>query len=224
MINRIVKRDRAVVPFRKEKIVWAIFKAATAVGGDNFAESEHLADKVVRMAEQKYPDGVADVEGIQDIVEKVLIEDGHARTAKAFILYREKRRSARESNALIGATINMFSEYLNDRDWKINENANTQKSINGMNYYIREAFTKQYWLHEIYPEEVRRAHLSGDLHLHDLGFFGPYCAGWDLRLWRRSRQGGILPGQAPAQFPGPGGQLYLHNPGRICGRPGLEQL
>ena len=108
MINRIVKRDRTVVPFRKEKIVWAIFKAATAVGGDDFAESERLADKVVQMAEQKFPDGVADVEGIQDIVEKVLIEDGHARTAKAYILYREKRRSARESNALIGATINMF--------------------------------------------------------------------------------------------------------------------
>jgi ribonucleoside-triphosphate reductase len=200
MINRIVKRDRTVVPFRKEKIVWAIFKAATAVGGDDFAESERLADKVVQMAEQKFPDGVADVEGIQDIVEKVLIEDGHARTAKAYILYREKRRSARESNALIGATINMFGEYLNDRDWKINENANTQKSINGLNNYVREAFTKNYWLHEIYPEEIRNAHLSGDIHIHDLGFFGPYCAGWDLRQILTNGFGGV-PGKVESKPP-----------------------
>ena len=128
---------------------------------------------------------------IQDIVEKVLIESGHAKTAKAYILYREKRRSARESNALIGATINMFTEYLNDRDWQINENANTQKSINGLNNYIREAFTKNYWLHEVYPDEIRNAHLSGEIHIHDLGFFGPYCAGWDLRQILMKGFGGV---------------------------------
>ena len=93
MLKQIIKRDRTVVPFRKEKIVWAIFKAANAVGGNDFATSEKLADEVVRIAEQKYPDGVAEVEAIQDIVEKVLIEAGHAKTAKAFILYREKRRA-----------------------------------------------------------------------------------------------------------------------------------
>lgn len=181
MLQQIVKRNRTQVPFRKEKIIFAIFKAANAVGGTDFALAEKLTDQVLALADQKYPDGIAEVEGIQDLVEKVLIEAGHAKTAKAFILYREKRRSARESNALIGATINMFSEYLNDRDWQINENANTQKSINGLNNYVREAFTQNYWLHEIYPEEIRNAHLSGNIHIHDLGFFGPYCAGWDLQ-------------------------------------------
>ena len=181
MLQQIIKRDRSQVPFRKEKIIFAIFKAAGAVGGNDFSLAEKLASQVLALAEIKYPNGVADVEGIQDLVEKVLIEAGHAKTAKAYILYREKRRSARESNALIGATINMFSEYLNDRDWQINENANTQKSINGLNNYVREAFTQNYWLHEIYPDEIRNAHLSGDLHIHDLGFFGPYCAGWDLQ-------------------------------------------
>ena len=131
MINQIVKRDRSYVPFQKDKIALVIFKAATAVGGDDYSISERLTEQVVAMAEERYPDGIAEVEGIQDIVEKVLIEAGHAKTAKAYILYREKRRSARESNALIGATINMFTEYLNDQDWRINENANTQKSING---------------------------------------------------------------------------------------------
>ncbi len=197
-INQIVKRDRSCVAFKKEKIVLAIFKAATAVGGDDFTTAQKLADEVVRVAETAYPDGVAEVEGVQDIVEKVLIEAGHAKTAKAFILYREKRRASRESNALIGATINMFSEYLNDRDWQINENANTQKSINGLNNYIREAFTKNYWLHEVYPESIRNAHISGEIHIHDLGFFGPYCAGWDLRQVLLRGFGGV-PGKVESK-------------------------
>ena len=200
MITQIIKRDRTAVPFKKEKIVLAIFKAADAVGGSDFSLSEKLADEVVLLAERQYPEGVAEVEGIQDIVEKVLIENGHAKTAKAFILYREKRRSARETNALIGATISMFSEYLNDRDWQINENANTQKSINGLNNYIREAFTKNYWMHEIYPVEVRNAHASGDIHIHDLGFFGPYCAGWDLRQILTLGFGGV-PGKVESKPP-----------------------
>lgn len=191
MLTQITKRDRSTVPFKREKIVLAIFRAANAVGGDDFTTSQQLADEVVRLADLRYPDGIAEVEGIQDIVEKVLIEAGHAKTAKAYILYREKRRASRESNALIGATISMFTEYLNDRDWQINENANTQKSINGLNNYVREAFTKSYWLHEVYTEEIRNAHLSGELHIHDLGFFGPYCAGWDLRQILTSGFGGV---------------------------------
>ncbi len=200
MLQQIIKRDGSLAPFRKEKIIFAIFKAASAVGGDDFTLAEKLADKVLSMAEQKYPDGMAEVEGIQDLVEKILIEEGHAKTAKAYILYREKRRSARESNALIGATINMFSEYLDDRDWQINENANTQKSINGLNNYVREAFTQNYWLHEIYPDEIRNAHLSGDLHIHDLGFFGPYCAGWDLQQILLNGFGGV-PGKVESNPP-----------------------
>ena len=191
MINSIRKRNGSTEPFQKEKITWAIFKAATAVGGNDLSRAEELATQVLDVAAFKYPDGVAEVEGIQDIVEKVLIENGHARTAKAFILYREKRKGAREMNALIGATINMFTDYLQDKDWNIQENANTQRSINGLNNYIREAFTKQYWLHEIYPDDIRDAHTSGDCHLHDLGFFGPYCAGWDLRQLLRDGFGGV---------------------------------
>ena len=179
------------MPFQPEKITRANFKAANAVGGKDWEMAERLANEVVDLAEQQYADGLADVEGVQDLVEKVLIENGHAKTSKAYILYREKRRSAREANALIGATIEMFSDYLGENDWRVKENANAQKSINGMNNYIRETFTKQYWLHEIYPENIRNAHLSGDLHLHDLGFFGPYCAGWDLRQLLENGFGGV---------------------------------
>ena len=200
MLKQIIKRDRSIVLFKKEKIVLAIFKAAKAVGGNDFLTSEKLAEEAIRMAELRYPEGIAEVEGIQDIVEKVLIENGHAKTAKAYILYREKRRSARESNALIGATINMFTEYLNDTDWQVSENANTQKSINGLNNYVREAFTQNYWLHEIYSDEIREAHLSGDIHIHDLGFFGPYCAGWDLKQILMNGFGGV-PGKVESKAP-----------------------
>ncbi|MBR3842820.1 MAG: ribonucleoside triphosphate reductase [Christensenellaceae bacterium] len=179
MITKVRKRNNEIVPFEQEKIAWALYKAAESVGGSDFDLAYKLSGEVVDILNEK-DEEIAFVEDIQDTAEKVLIENGHAKTAKAFILYREKRRGARENNALIGATIQMFSDYLDDKDWQIKENANTTKSINGMNNYVREAFTKQYWLHEIYPQEVRDAHTKGDLHLHDLGFFGPYCAGWDL--------------------------------------------
>lgn len=191
MYTQIIKRDGRTEPFEKIKITKAIFKAALACGGEDEELAGALTDEVILAAEKKYGDKIPDVEGIQDIVEKVLIENGHARTAKAFILYREKRRGAREINALIGATIDMFGDYLGDKDWGIKENANMQKSVNGLNNYVRETFTKKYWLHEVYPDDVRIAHENGDAHIHDLGFFGPYCAGWDLRQLLTDGFGGV---------------------------------
>ena len=120
-----------------------------------------------------------------------MIENGHAKTDKAYILYREKRRDTRDIKSLIGATIGMFSDYLGDKDWQVKENANTHKSVNGLNNYVREVFTKNYWLHEIYPQEISRAHENGEIHMHDLGFFGPYCAGWDLRQLLTDGFGGV---------------------------------
>jgi len=200
MLDKIRKRNGSVENFIPEKITSAIFKAAVACGGNDFDTARKLSDEVIKLAEEKYSNQIPEVEQIQDLVEYVLIENGHAQTAKAYILYREKRKNARELNALIGATINMFSDYLGGRDWQIHENANTQKSVNGLNNYVREAFTKQYWLHEIYPEEVRRAHESGDCHIHDLGFFGAYCAGWDIRQILTDGFGGV-PGKVESKPP-----------------------
>ncbi len=192
MIAEIKKRNGTLENFKREKITWAIFQAATAVGGNDWDTAEQLTDQVLDIAKFKFKEGVCEVEGLQDIVEKVLIENGHAKTAKAYILYRDKRKNAREMDALIGATVNLFGNYLKETDWNIQENANTQRSINGMNNYIRESFTKQYWLHEVYPEDVRNAHSGGDCHIHDLGFFGPYCAGWDLRQILLDGFGGVF--------------------------------
>jgi len=191
MVTKISKRDGRIEKYQPEKITWTIFKAATACGGSDFGRAEELCRQVNEILNKQFKDRIPGVEDIQDIVEKVLIENGHAKTAKAYILYREKRKSARDLNALVGATINMFSDYLWDRDWHIKENANTQKSVNGLNNYVREVFTKKYWLYEIYPAEVREAHENGDCHIHDLGFFGPYCAGWDLRQLLLDGFGGV---------------------------------
>ncbi len=200
MLEKIRKRDGSVEKFTPEKISSAIFKAAVACGGKDFSTAQKLTDEVIRLANEKFSDQIPDVEQIQDLVEYVLIENGHAQTAKAYILYREKRKDAREINALIGATINMFTDYLGENDWQIKENANTQKSVNGLNNYVREAFTKKYWLYEVYPDEVRKAHENGDCHIHDLGFFGPYCAGWDIRQVLTDGFGGV-PGKVESKPP-----------------------
>ena len=200
MFERIRKRDGSLVDFQPEKITRAIYKSAVACGGDDFSRAERLCRQVVELAGERIGERTPQVEEVQDLIEKVLIENGHAQTAKAFILYREKRKGAREMNALIGATITMFNDYLEDRDWQAKENANTAKSINGLNNYVREFFTKQYWLNEVYPKEVRDAHESGAAHIHDLGFLGAYCAGWDLRQLLVEGFGGV-PGKCESKPP-----------------------
>jgi len=137
MLEKIRKRDGSVEKFTPEKISSAIFKAAVACGGKDFNTAQKLTNEVIRLANEKFSDQIPDVEQIQDLVEYVLIENGHAQTAKAYILYREKRKGAREINALIGATINMFTDYLGENDWQIKENANTQK--------------KRQWLEQLCP-------------------------------------------------------------------------
>ncbi|HNY28444.1 MAG TPA: ribonucleoside triphosphate reductase [Candidatus Sumerlaeota bacterium] len=198
MIEQIRKRDGRLEKFQPEKITWAIFKAAQACGGSDFALATHLTELVIADVTMNGKSRVAEVEFIQDTIERVLIKRGHDQTAKAFILYREKRKGAREINALIGATIDMFSGYLNDQDWRVKENANAQKSVQGLNNYVREFFTKNYWLHEVYPAEVREAYESGALHIHDLGWMGPYCAGWDLRQLLQDGFGGV-PGKVESR-------------------------
>ncbi len=198
MLTTIIKRDGRREAFDQEKITQAIFNAAKACGGDDMALSRMLSDNVVDILRMEYKDTAPEVEKIQDVVERVLIKNGHAKTAKAYILYREKRKESREINALIGATIEMFGNYLSETDWNVKENANTHKSVNGLNNYIRETFTKKYWLYEIYPNEVREAHERGDCHIHDLGFFGPYCAGWDLFQLLEHGFGGI-PGKVESR-------------------------
>jgi anaerobic ribonucleoside-triphosphate reductase len=180
-VLKVYKRDGSLQDYDVEKITNAIFKAAQACGGNDRATSQNLAQQVEHIIQEGFKESIPTVEEIQNIVEKVLIENRHARVAKAFILYREKRTQVRETNILVGATIELFDDYLCEKDWATKENANMQRSVAGLNNYVREAFTKKYWLSAIYPNDIRDAHTSGAIHIHDLGFLGAYCVGWDLR-------------------------------------------
>ncbi|NLT18890.1 MAG: ribonucleoside triphosphate reductase [Clostridiales bacterium] len=198
MIKEIVKRDGRVEQFDVNKITSAIYKAAIAAGGDDKGKAEEIGYLVAHRLASQYRDTAPTVENIQDMVEKVLIDEKHAKTAKAYILYREKRKQIRDSQAMISVTSSIFADYLEEKDWSVKENANMQKSVNGLNNYVREEITKKYWLNNAYPIEIKESHESGSLHIHDLGFFGPYCAGWDLRQLLTDGFGGV-PGKVESK-------------------------
>ena len=180
-IQQIRKRDGRVVPFDPAKITEAIWAAAQAVGGSDRERAEFLSAEVVRILLRKYgAGGVPPVEHIQDLVEKVLIEQGHARTAKAYILYREQHKNIREVSRLL-RDITIIDDYLEEMDWRVRENSNMTFSLQGLNVHITQKVISNYWLSNIYPQEVRDAHEAGDFHIHDLGTLGPYCVGWDLQ-------------------------------------------
>jgi len=189
-ITKIRKRDGRVVDFNQEKITTAIFKAAKAVGGEDRERAKYLSDEVVKILEKKFEGKIPGVEDIQDIVEKVLIENGHAKTAKAYILYREQHSKFRDLRKLV-SEVSMIDAYLDEKDWRVRENSNMTYSLQGLNFHISSKIVSNYWLHNIYPPEIREAHTSGDFHIHDLGIFGAYCVGWDLKDLLISGFGGV---------------------------------
>lgn len=179
-INQIKKRDGRIVPFEKDKITKAIWKAAQAVGGKDYLTAIELTEKVVEIAQYVDGEDIATVESIQDLVEKVLVKNGHYKTAKAYILYRKQHQDIRETAHLLFNN-KLIEDYLGRNDWRVKENSNMTYSLQGMNFHISSLVVSQYWLNQIYPPEVKDAHNSGDFHIHDLGILGVYCVGWDIR-------------------------------------------
>ena len=181
MVTKVRKRDGSVVPFIKEKIEEAIWKAVKAVGGNNREEVARLNDLVCFDLDKKYGvNGIPDVEDVQDMVERVLIKERHVKTAKAYILYRKSHEELRNIKGLFD-TIEAVDDYVSLNDWMVKENSNMGFSLQGLNNYIATKIITNYWLRRIYPEAIRRAHESADIHIHDLGTLGAYCVGWDLK-------------------------------------------
>ena len=177
--TQIRKRDGRLVPFDARKIKTAILKAGRATGefGDDGALS--LTNRVLATAQMALGEETPTVEQIQDLVEKVLLASPFEKTAKAFILYRDQHARNREMTEK--ASIDRMDGYLNRLDWKVKENSNMGFSLQGLNYYISSENSNIYWLNKIYTQEVREAHKSGALHIHDLGLIAGYCVGWDLQ-------------------------------------------
>ncbi|MFA5019952.1 MAG: ribonucleoside triphosphate reductase [Candidatus Pacearchaeota archaeon] len=181
MVNKIRKRDGSVVVFQEEKIKEAIWKAVKAVGGSNRKRAEELGEIVCNQINKKYNEnGIPDVEEVQDLVEKTLIEEKHAKTAKAYILYRKSHEELRNVKGLFD-TIEAVDDYIGLNDWMVKENSNMGFSLQGLNNYIATKIVSNYWIRRVYPEAIRKAHENVDIHIHDLGTLGAYCAGWDLK-------------------------------------------
>jgi len=181
-IKKVRKRDGRLVDFQQEKITEAIWKAAQAVGGRDRKKAEEISDEVVRVLNKKFKARVPTVEEIQDIVEKTLIERGHAKTAKAYILYREKHKEIRDTRRMLMDSQAIVRDYIAKEDWRVYENANASYSFSGLLWHAAGTVMAYYGLNYVYPREIADAHINGDFHLHDLSMsMAGYCAGWSLR-------------------------------------------
>jgi ribonucleoside-triphosphate reductase (formate) len=179
VLEKIKKRDGRVVEFNSPKITAAITKAGKATGEFEEREARKLTLRVLTLAHELRPGPVPEVEEIQDIVERVLLDSPFYKTAKAYILYREQHAQIRQMTTR--AHVDLVNHYIQKRDWKVKENSNMCYSLQGLNNYISSDVTSEYWLNSIYPQEIRRAHKDGDLHIHDLSLLSVYCVGWDLQ-------------------------------------------
>jgi ribonucleoside-triphosphate reductase len=190
-MKSVRKRDGRLEPFDQERITSAIWKAVKAVGGKDREQAKKLSDLVLNELGSHFgDDGVPTVEEIQDMVERTLIEEGHARTAKAYILYRKQHQDQRELAALL-SDADLVDQYLEIEDWRVKENSNMSYSLQGLNNYLSSTVIAKYWISRIYPPNIANAHFSGDIHIHDLGVLGPYCVGWDLGDLLLSGFGGV---------------------------------
>jgi len=188
----VLKRDSKLEPFDQERITKAIWKAAKAVGGKDREQAKRISDQVLLDLKNRYgEDGVPTVEEIQDTVEKMLIENGHAQTAKAFILYRKQHQDMRELAALL-SNADLVDQYINLEDWRVKENSNMSYSLQGLNNHLSSTVIAKYWITRIYPTDIAESHFSGDIHIHDLGVLGPYCVGWDLCELLLAGFGGVM--------------------------------
>lgn len=176
MIKKVTKRDGRLVDFNQEKITNAILKAAKATGEFKDKKiAKELTAKVLKKIEKRTN---ISVEEIQDSVEDTLILSKYKKTAKAYIIYRDQHQKMREIENK--SQISLIDKYLEKLDWQVKENSNMAYSLQGLNNYIASEVSKTYWLNKIYPKNIKEAHLSGDLHMHDLNLISVYCVGWDL--------------------------------------------
>jgi anaerobic ribonucleoside-triphosphate reductase len=181
IIKKIKKRDGRIVPFRVSKIERAIWQAAKAAGGGDRKRAKYLTGLVIKELEKRFNQTIIpEVEQVQDLVQKILVREGHEKTCKAYMLYRDLHAHLRDITSLVDSD-ELIEKYLSKNDWRVKDNANMTYSLQGLNNHVASILSSNFWLNKIYPRSVRKAHLSGDLHIHNLTLLSPYCTGWDLR-------------------------------------------
>lgn len=189
---QVIKRDGKIAEFNISKISAAITKAFEAqIKEYHPSVIDLLALRVTADFEDKIRDGKVAVEDIQDSVEKVLSEAGYADVAKAYILYRKQREKIRNMKSTMLDYKAVMDSYVKVTDWRVKENSTVTYSVGGLILSNSGAITANYWLSEIYDDEVASAHRDGDIHLHDLSMLTGYCAGWSLKQLIREGLGGV---------------------------------
>ena len=189
---QVAKRDGEIVDFNLSKISIAIEKAFKAQGkAYNQDIIDLLALKVTADFASKVKDGLVQVEDVQDSVESVLIKAGYDDIAKAYILYRKQREKVRNLNSTMLDYKDIVDSYVKVTDWRVKENSTVTYSVGGLILSNSGAITANYWLSEIYDEEIGNAHRNADIHIHDLSMLTGYCAGWSLKQLIQEGLGGI---------------------------------
>ena len=189
---QVIKRDGTIVEFNVEKIASAIEKAFEAVGRESHPSViDMLALRTCADFDSKVKDGKVTVEDIQDSVEKTLSDANFADVAKAYILYRKQREKARNIRATMLDYKDLVNSYVDSIDWRVKENSTVTYSVGGLILSNSGAITANYWLSEIYDEEIANAHRNCDVHIHDLSMLTGYCAGWSLKQLIQEGLGGI---------------------------------
>ena len=190
---KVLKRDNKVVDFDLAKISGAISQAFEALEKEtNQNIIDFLALKVTADFTEKIKDGLVAVEDIQDSVESVLVQAGYADVAKAYILYRRQREKMRNMKSTILDYKDIVDKYVNVSDWRVKENSTVTYSVGGLILSNSGAITANYWLSEIYDDEIANAHRNADIHIHDLSMLTGYCAGWSLRQLIKEGLGGVV--------------------------------
>ena len=199
---QVVKRDGETAEFCLKKITEAIKKAFRATGNEfNDEILELLSLRVTADFQPRMKDGSISVEEIQDSVEHVLEQTGYTDVAKAYILYRKQREKIRSMNSALLNYKDVVNSYVKVEDWRVKENSTVTYSVGGLILSNSGAVTANYWLSEIYDQEIADAHRNADIHIHDLSMLTGYCAGWSLKQLLMEGLGGI-PGRitsAPAK-------------------------
>lgn len=198
---QVVKRDGKVTDFNLSKIKEAIIKAFNATENCYTVDiMDMLVLRVTADFQNEIKNQKITVEDIQDSVETVLEQTGYTDVAKAYILYRKQREKIRNMKSTILDYKEIVNNYVNEEDWRVKENSTVTYSVGGLILHNSGAITANYWLSEIYDEEIANAHKNSDIHIHDLSMLTGYCAGWSLRQLIEEGLGGI-PGKitsAPA--------------------------
>lgn len=195
-ITQIAKRDGKIEQYDRWRIASAINRAILSVKDtEDRTLTEKLTSKteerIKEMMKLRHKNSIPAVEEIQDIVETVLIEANEPTIAKSYIIYRAKHEALRDAKKLMLDINTTMDGYLSQSDWRVNENANVNFSLGGLILHNSGTITANYWLKNIYPEDVSKAHREADFHLHDLSMFSGYCAGWSIRQLILEGLGGV---------------------------------